>query len=397
MKKIACITVIHTPNYGSVLQAYALQEACKRLGYDYEILNYKNYAQEAKFVFHGKSEYMSMAYRIAKKILAPYRFYEKRKILAFHDSMLIFSRRYEDFDELKSLCGVYDAFIVGSDQVWNNQEINHFDSAYFLSFSCNCKKNISYAASFGKTIYMLSNADIDFYKINISKIGHISCREEEGCEIVENLSGRNSDLVCDPVFLLTADDWSQIAQVNNTSDYILVYLVGDGLNNDIIPATIACAKRLAKKNGLSVKIVNIGLRSMFKSFFKPTVPEFIGLIKRARFVISNSFHGTAFSIIFQKPFFAVVKGDSNNRMNTRIYGILKHFSLEARIIDISKLASVELLPLNYLNSEDTIKNFVDYSYDWLSSALNVATAESWGGVAETYCNCAPHYHNGRCA
>lgn len=396
MKKIACITVIHTPNYGSVLQAYALQEACRRLGYDYEVLNYKNYAQEVKFLFRGKSEYMSMSYRIAKKILAPYRFYEKRKILAFHDSMLDFSRRYDDLDELKSSCGVYDAFIVGSDQVWNNQEINHFDSAYFLSFSDNCKKNISYAASFGKTICMLSDEDKDFYKNNISQIGHISCREEEGCEIVETLSEYHSDLVCDPVFLLSADNWSQIAHVNNTSDYILVYLVGDGLNNDIIPATISCAKRLAQKNGLSVKIVNIGLRSMFKSFFKPTVPEFIGLIKRARFVLSNSFHGTAFSIIFKKPFFSVVKGDSNNRMNTRIYGILKRFSLEDRLIDISKLANVELLPLDYSNSNDAIKNFIDYSYDWLSSALNEATAEDMGGV-ETYCNYAPLFHNWRCA
>ena len=369
VKKVCGITAINTPNYGTVLQAYALQEAVRELGYDYTLLNYYNKEQELKFTFLGSTQYMNWKYKIAKKILYPIRRYQLNKILSFQDKYIHLSERIKGYEGLKRCSQNYDVFITGSDQVWNNQEINHFDNAYFLKFA-EGKRKISYAASFGKTYPALSYADIEFYKENIPRIDFIGVREKSGAEIVDVITGCDSVWVCDPVFLIKRNRWIEISKKPAVKGYILVYLVGNAINFDVNNRIIKIAKKIAKEKGLKVIVVRIGLASILYGTLKiPTVTEWIGLIDNAELVLSNSFHGSAFASILHTPFYAFVKGDKNNKMNTRLYDMLFYFGLDDRLIDLNEEKEFLINSPDFKHSDEQIMKFRKSSLDFLSKAV----------------------------
>ncbi|MBO5627760.1 MAG: polysaccharide pyruvyl transferase family protein [Aeriscardovia sp.] len=155
--KVATITLTETPNYGAVLQAYALKEYVSSLGYEYTLLNYENEAQRKKFSFWGTTEFMDWKYSLYKKIQYPINCHRIKKIVSFqheHGNLSPLVKK----DELPAIKEQYDVFICGSDQVWNNPEVNHYDDTFFLRFA-EGKNTIAYAASFGKTTDMLNERD----------------------------------------------------------------------------------------------------------------------------------------------------------------------------------------------------------------------------------------------
>lgn len=373
MKKVACITPINTPNYGTVLQAFALQEAVKKMGYDYSILNYCQKEQELKFTFFGHTKYMNLKYRIAKKVLYPIRKYQCHKILSFQNQYNQLSERYMTRQELNACKEKYDSFIVGSDQVWNNQELNHFDDSYYLAFAGD-KNKIAYAASFGKTYSMLKDEDLEFYKKQIPNVDFISVREKSGSDIIKKTTGRNSKWVCDPVYLLTREEWDKYLTNPEVKGYILVYLVGGGINFDINKKIVAIANKIAKEQNLEVITVCIGLSApMYGSVKIPTVQEWIGLIKNADLVLSNSFHGTAFSTIFKRKFYTFVRGGADNRMNARIYDLLVYLGLEERVIGFDEEKDTKIMykeTISFETAAKKIEAFRQQSLDFLKNSLN---------------------------
>lgn len=371
--KICGITVINTPNYGTVLQAFALQEAVKKLGHEYAILNYYNEAQEKKFTFFGKTEYMGYKYWIAKKILYPFRKYQMCRILKFANEHMNYSRKIKSWSELMDVKNEYECFITGSDQVWNNQEISHFDDAYYLSFA-EGENTLSYAASFGKTYSMLTEKDRDFYKKNLPQIRSIGVREESGKEIVEKLANKRAEYVCDPVFLLEAKEWDKYAHARKGGkDYLLVYLVGDGINFDVNKAIMKKAKSVAENRNLETKVVSIGLSApLYGALGVPSVEEWLGLVRDASLVMTNAFHGVAFCIIFGKDFCCFVRGDENNRMNTRIFGLLKTLGLEDRIMSLDEKMNMD--SIDYAKPTKLLKQFKLHSVEFLKNSIG-------GGIA----------------
>lgn len=333
--KVCGVTAIDTPNYGTVLQAFALKEAVESLGYQYTLLNYCNKEQKLKFTFWGKTEYMSWKYYIYKKIQYPFQRLRMKRILDFQNKNNNLSPKIKSKRQLDKICDKFDVFITGSDQVWNNQEINHFDDVYYLRFAKD-KNTISYAASFGKTLDMLVDKDIEFYKANLHYVKHLSVREESGKEIIEEITGREAKWVCDPVYLLPAERYLEYAVTPKKKHYLLVYLIGNSINEEVNQVIIKEADRLGKKLHIPVLKVSRGLSSIVreKSFYIPTTNEWLGLVKNADLILTNSFHGTAFSIIFEKKFFCFVNGQANERMNTRFYGILDYLGLNDRVINI---------------------------------------------------------------
>jgi len=368
--KVAAITPINTPNYGPVLQAFALQEAVKSLGHEYAVLNYYNKEQELKFSFWGSTSYMDWKYKIAKKVLFPIRKYQLCQILSFQNSYINLSKRIKKRSELDDVRKQYDIFITGSDQVWNNQEINHFDDAYFLAFARD-KTKIAYAASFGKTYPMLTADDIEFYKNNMPYVDHISVREKTGAEIVNKICGRNTVQVCDPVFLLTKEDWTKYCQAPKQHGYILVYLVGDGINFDINKQIVERAKKAAKQHGKKVIVVGIGLASVLYGAHKtPTVQKWLGLIDHADLLMTNSFHGTAFAVILETPFYSFVRGSADNRMNTRLYDLLSYLGLGDRLHDMQSSVQENLLRIDFEKCRGKISEFRQHSINFISSAID---------------------------
>lgn len=370
MKKICCISQTNTPNYGAILQAFALKEYVLSLGHEFTLLNYENEDQRKKFSFWGTTEFMDWKYSLYKKIQYPINCHRIKKIVSFqyeYGNLSEFIRK-SDLPKIKEK---YDVFICGSDQIWNNTEVNHYDENFFLRFA-EGKNTIAYAPSFGKTIDMLTQRDIDLYKDNIGRIRHISVREESGIKIVAEYGKREAQLVCDPVYLLSADEWKKIAVKPNRGKYILVYLIGNAVNQACNKKIMNEAKKLSKRTGLPLIKISRGLSSMLSegSFEFPTTPEWLGLIADAEILVTNSFHGVSFAAIFNNKFLCFVDGAENNKMNTRIYSILKKLSLESQLISLDNPGEYYgKINIDFTDANRKMADFIEESKDFLIKSI----------------------------
>lgn len=368
--KVCCITLTETPNYGAVLQAYALKEYVSSLGHEYTLLNYENEAQRLKFSFWGKTEFMDWKYCLYKKIQYPINVHRIKKIVTFqheHGNLSPIVRR-KDLPQIKKQ---YDAFFCGSDQVWNNPEVNHYDDTFFLRFA-EGKNTIAYAASFGKTEDMLTERDRRLYRDNIGRIRHISVRENSGVGLVKTYGQKDATWVCDPVFLLNKDEWNKVAVAPKKNGYILVYLIGNAVNQECNRKIMKEARALGKRMNLPLVKISRGLSSMLSegSFAFPTTPEWLGLIANAELFITNSFHGVSFAAIYNKNFFCFVDGAENNKMNTRIYSILKKLALEDRLVSVQNPGNYyKKDSIDFSKTNELMTSFIDESKAFIIESL----------------------------
>ncbi|WP_226643042.1 polysaccharide pyruvyl transferase family protein [Mesobacillus subterraneus] len=324
-KKVGIITFHRAINYGAVLQVYALQEKIKELGAEAVILDYRNNLLEKKHKKRRLSECKSIKDYIRYFLL--YKNYNKKfdKFRSFSDEFLNLSKKYDNFDELKKDSESYNDFICGSDQVWNHS-ITNFDTAYFLDFTKTIAKRNSYAASFG--IKSIPDEYKDKYNELLKKFNKMSIREKQGAKIIEEVTQRESEVVLDPTFLISKNDWNKIAYDNLIEDkYILVYAFGGSKH------IMSLAEKLSKKTGFKIVAINNNYKkSSNVEYLKSVGPrEWLGLFKNAEYILTNSFHGTAFSINFNKEFFTEFLPESHG-VNSRLEDILELFNLKHRQI-----------------------------------------------------------------
>lgn len=338
---ICTITCHNVYNHGALLQAYALQQYIKNLGHKTKIIDYRPYylSQHFKFSRIDNKKYdraiIKQLYIIAK---FPSRLLSLRRKKAFDK----FSKKYlsltpiiyKDIDELVKYPPIADIYIAGSDQIWNTYFKNGIDPAFYLDFGNTYK--ISYAASFATSI--LKSGTESFVKHQLLKLNDISVRESSGIKILNNL-GFNGTQVVDPIFLLSKTNWDNIIRTKYPQNYILVY----DFENDIEIKSIA--ERIAKKT--NTYIFSIGPTKLYytnKNFTNCAPDCFISLIQNAKCIISNSFHGTAFSILYEKDFFVVKRKDG---LNQRMYDFLSRYSLQERMIDNSATDEELQYHINY--------------------------------------------------
>jgi hypothetical protein len=309
MKKIGILTFSQANNFGAVLQAYALAQTLRSLGHQANVLNYRHNDLEA---LKRRLSY------IKHLLLTPRRFYVEQKFKSFRKKYLkLETKIYKD--AIAALEKNYDLFITGSDQVWNT-DITTYDQTYLLDFVKDKNKKFSYAASFGKEC--LTQKEAELYKPLLSDFKALSVRERQGADIIKKLTGRDAAINLDPTFLLNKKQWEEIAILPKEDNYVLMYLFYQ-------PAeTISFAQKLSAKKGLKL----IGIRKGIKEHYAlPTPREFIGYFLKAKYVITNSFHGTAFSINFNKEFFIDLLPPPS-KVNSRLEHILKLTGLESRLI-----------------------------------------------------------------
>lgn len=328
--RITTITCHNVYNSGASLQAYALLKYLEDKGNKVEIINYKpdylsnhyklglvsNHKYEKNFV-------LKIIYLILKfpgRVLA---LKSKNKYDQFRKSYLkITNRTYISNEELKINLPEADIYICGSDQIWNTKFNNGKDPAFYLDFVPKEKIKASYAASFATDSIDKELKEIT--KERISKLDYVSVRETSALNILESLDIKNGVQVLDPVFLLDKCTWDNITYEINTKDkYIFVY---DFDGNDLI-------REIAKKiaNSKKLKIYTVFKNNYSDKVIKNMGPiDFISYIKNAEFVISNSFHGTAFSIIFAKQFVVV---NRKEEINTRMRDLLSILKIENRLIN----------------------------------------------------------------
>lgn len=317
--KIGIITFHFPVNYGAVLQAYALQQTLTAMGHDVEVIDYKP-------DYHVKRSQWTWRYggfHIRNLILPRL----NNKFVRFRDKHLrLTDRTYRNIDELKNAPPKVDAYICGSDQIWN-PDITNIDPAYFLAFGPPEVKRIAYAASFGKTT--LHETEKEKIKGLIQQIDHVSIREKSGVDLVNAISGISSEWVLDPTLLM--DDYESITEPPSFKQkFVLILNLQSNslLNHTAEMVSRASGYPLVVINNLSMKFWEQKGRRCY-----PSPEGYIGLIKAAEYIVTNSFHGTVFSILFRKPFITTALGGKSAEKNIRMTGFLTSCGLSNRFID----------------------------------------------------------------
>lgn len=325
--KIKTITCHHVYNHGAYLQAYALVTHLKAMGHDAEIINYRpDYLRGHFSLFAGDYRYsrigLGWLYIIAK---LPFRLAALKRKKAFdnfyRDYIPTTPTEYHTLDSLRADPPIADCYIAGSDQIWNTTFKNGNDPAFYLSFGTAQTKRISYAASFATD--MLKPGTETFVKKSLENFDHISVREKSGLNILSRL-GFTGHHVVDPVFLLSASQWDKLASNDGLNEkYVLIY------DFERSPEIEHIAKSISKKHNL--KIYSVGpfrLKYADRNYINFAPNSFLGLIKNAHCIISNSFHGSAFALIYHKDFIVTKRADG---LNTRMIDLLGQYNLHYKL------------------------------------------------------------------
>lgn len=351
--RIGIITFVKTLNFGASLQAYALQEVLKSFGADAEIITYVNEDIKNK-ENNAKPKNLK---QLIRKLILERGFKRKKEAFQQYESQNI---NYGDVLNEKNediINESYDYFITGSDQVWN-LSITHNDWYYFLSFVKDSKKKISYAPSFGNNPFPKDK--FEMAKKYLSDFKSVSVREKSGADLVQKLIGKSVDVVVDPTLLLTKEEWlSKTKFIPSISKYILVYFPHDK------KTVFRFVEKLKKKTGLPVVYLSISPRPQqgVKTIYDVSPNEFVGWIANAEYVVTGSFHGTAFSINLEKQFFYEPSGEGS-----RIDSLVKIAGLKERGID--NVDSLEQ-EIDYSIVKTKMQTEIEKSIRWLRTALNI--------------------------
>ncbi|GAA6365898.1 MULTISPECIES: polysaccharide pyruvyl transferase family protein [Bacteroides] len=325
----------HAPsNYGSLLQSIATQTVLEHLGYECKMIDYQRKDERGiRMVLNQVSRKKDFSSPLKKLfyiiIRYPVEKYAQCRFDRMRNRYLKMTKRCttpEDLSQLKA-----DAFMTGSDQVWGPVITGMYDAAYFLQFATGGAKRLSYAASFGKTNFDAATTRV--YQQMLASYDKITVREDSAVQMLESWGAKNCyGQVLDPTLLLSADEWIDLLvyeemQIKYASQkYILVYQI----HNDRQLSSYAL--RLAAHTGLKLLRVNPFMHQVHrggKFVLCPDVTEFLSLIKNATYIVTDSFHGTCFSLTFEKQFIEVLP---NNTTGTRNQSILALTGLSNRIV-----------------------------------------------------------------
>ena len=317
MKKIAILTFSHAFNYGALLQAYALKKAINCLA------GTQAFCIDCRARFYPDTRWWRCANFTLKKLiktLSGYPFFPRY----FHS----FMRKYlQDTppllkENLPLLNDQFDLFVAGSDQIWNF-EITREDSSFLLDFVKDPRKKGSYAASFGFSY--IEEKHKSLFSRHLSQFDFISVREQAGARIIKELTGRQAAVVLDPTLLLPKEHWQAFAAPIKHKRYVLLYLMHED------EKLVSFAKELAKRKRLDLMAISFGKISGVHCL-GGTPEEFVGYFQHADYVLTNSFHGLIFALVFNKKFI-VGKLPPSCAPNSRLEQILRTTNLENRLWD----------------------------------------------------------------
>lgn len=376
--KVGIITLPFNWNYGGILQTYALQQALKKMGHEVLIINRNTVLTsfKLKVLILGRRSILRL---LGKKVIVrPWPTKSEEKAIRQHTDKFIANyisttRLFRSEGGFATL-GKYnfEAYITGSDQVWRPKYSpkieNHFLA--FLSKESNVKR-IAYAASFGVDNWEFSSRQTTKCRGLAALYNAISVREDTAVSLCEKHLNVKARQVLDPTMLLPKEEYIKLVEKEgagpsqgNLFNYVL----------DITPEKKSYIETVAKKLGLTAfsstaaSFRNLGRKRLNECIFPP-VTNWIRGFMDARFVITDSFHGTVFSIIFNKPFIAI---GNPTRGTTRFTSLLKIFGLEERLIlEINEQAyDIINKPIDYREVNEILKKEKKMSATFLSDALS---------------------------
>ena len=360
--KIGILTFHNALNYGAVLQTYALQNELKKQGHDVKIINYFNSNIASKLERPEIKQYRNwLNYRRDLRI---YSVNQERQenINKFVDNNLNLTKKISD--DLTDIGEEFDVIFTGSDQVWNDK-ITKNDEHYYLDFIPK-EKRCSYAASIGSDSIPLER--VSRVQFLLSDFRAISVRETTAQVAIKNQLGIDSMRVLDPTFLLEMDDYNIKKNADKNDKYILLYML---LYSEKL---LKSAKHFAKKLNLPVYCINASGRPVkgVTDFSTIGIEKWLELFAGAEYIFTNSFHGVAFSLNFNKQF-NVELPPSRVNANSRILDVLDIFDLKDRIISDGKIVE-EKIDFNKCNA--ILKAEREKSIKYLKEALSEPSKKS---------------------
>lgn len=365
----ATITLHTAHNNGSFLQAYALQKIINKMGHSNSIINFVPRAQYSLYqniIFKELS-----AKGIIKGILnvPNYSALKKRKdrFNGALDSLKLTSK-FDNEDDFFSISEKFDCLIAGSDQIWNNASMPDFSNLYLLPVN---KYKISYAPSFGKSLKDQFGSEI----LNqINQFDYLSVREQSVQQVLGDLlPSREVKVVLDPTFLLDKEEYEELSKNANckyNGDYIFFYCIK--ATNDVLKAV----KEISKILNMPVVTVFTGVNTYKCQAFGQKVDfsagpsEFLHYVQNAKYVISNSFHGVVFSIIYNKTFFRIADNeDGKIKIDERLDSILNMLGLSVQNVITNSSISLNT-DIDYAVANEKMSDLRNESLGWLQEALS---------------------------
>ena len=360
--RVLTVTCSWAQNYGARLQACALAGWLRAEGHDAAIVDYRpGYLLQPPHIWPKRllplREWLSAArhYRFHRDRLA-----RSAAFARFMEANTQRTRVYWSPKTLRENPPAADVLIAGSDQIWNASLPNGSDPAFFLDFGADSCRRIAYAASFGTP--SISAAAAAKMQPRLARFDAISVRERSGAAIVAGMGRPGPAVAVDPVFLPDRAYWDAMAEAPDVEgDYIVVY---DFMRSRRLRCV---ARRVARLTG--ARIVAVGPYRMAGACNRTTASpgQFLGLIRGARCVVSNSFHGSAFAMIFGRDFLVVEREDG---LNERMHDLLDRYGLGHRLATAGTPDSALAAPIDYAALRPALEKDIEQSKQFLRHALS---------------------------
>lgn len=371
---VGIMTFHWADNFGAVFQAYALQDFIKKLGFKTQIIDFRPPISINQYINKPSNndlrsilKYIAAKLLYGQKIKHRINFYENFR----KSSICLSSKRYSSSDELKIAPPICDIYLVGSDQVWNPSFVKDIGYTYFLDFLPPISYKISYAAS------VVEQVPIEFlkeYKYYLEQFRFISVREKSSKRILEKIVDKPIHVCLDPVFLLNAEEWRKICKEPKhkpARPFILVldYVLNEGyreyvnwLSTRTRMPVVSFKDRLVllmKRKTYSNHLCSIGFKDP---------REILWYLSNAEFVLTSSFHGLAFALIFNKKFVCMVHPTRGNRMTDLLTDLKMEKSLLYPNSDFDVMKNVEPMSITAEAYEKLIE-LRNESINYLKHAL----------------------------
>lgn len=372
--RVGVITLHNSPNYGSCLQAYATQKVFEGIGAETSIIDYYRHdaipENETERALNGqlakkipifkipgvKSLARIPVSRMAARRSAPLNEFRRAKLN-------LTSKKYYSAADLESDPPEADVYCTGSDQVWNSIWNGGFERAFYLSFASSDTKKIAYAASIGKS--SLEDWEIPLMRDALLRYDAISVREVEAAELLDSIGVHGVVPVVDPTLMLEPSEWRNISDGWVSDEpYILLYQLNRNSEFD------AYAQRVSKATGLPILRIAYGVherRSGETAVICPSVGRFLSLFFGAEIVLTDSFHGTAFSVNLEKRFVSVSPG----RFSGRIAGFLEKMDLSERYLNDCGDVDLALEDIDFTEIVGALEKERNKAKDFLARAVEL--------------------------
>ena len=356
-KKVSLITLQYINNYGSVLQTYASQMYLEGKGCSVEIVNYTrencrldNLKRSMKAYYKQKGRFFKLPF-VSDLLVARWKkLHIKRNEVfeKFRDGRILLSREYQSVDDLMNDPPIASYYCVGSDQVWNYLYNDGVLPEYFLRYAPRGAVKFSLSSSLG--IDKLENTESGtLIRKYLDDFSLVTVRESTGKKILCEIGIRNCHQILDPTLLIPKDLWVSTLDLKSIRDYdyVLVYQLNPCKEMDVF------AEQIAQKKGFKLIVISNNIRLSIPGaeiIDNPTVEQFLELILYAKCVVTDSFHGTAFSLNFNREFFSWLL----NKYSTRLMSILEMLDLKDRAFLQNESRWETVAPINYQSVNDIL-------------------------------------------